>query len=124
MSFDKITPIIPVADLENATDWFKRCLGFSAQAVGVDMVHLSRDAAHIRLVLKVPDMDMSDPKRQQSVYIDVTDVDAVYATYRTEMEAAGKDCAPFDRPYGMREIHIIYESLLIYLGQPIATETP
>jgi hypothetical protein len=48
-----------VADLVDAADWFSRCLGFSAQTIGDEMVHLSKDTAHIRLVRKAPDMDMS-----------------------------------------------------------------
>lgn len=117
----QITPIIPVADLAHAGQWFSEKLGFDAQPVGDTMMHLRRDQVNIRLVLKADDMDMSDPRRQQSVYIDVKDIDAFYAAHGPALEADGEDCAPFDRPYGMREMHVIYESLLIYLGSPLKT---
>ena len=113
------TPIIPVSDLDHAGEWFTRCLGFNARLMGDAMVHLSRDNVHIRLVKKADDMDLNDPRRQQSVYITVDDVNAFYAVHRAALEEEDDDCAPFDRPYGMREMHIIYESLLMYFGSPI-----
>jgi hypothetical protein len=115
----RCTPIIPVANLADAGAWFTRCLGFQAHNVGDTMVHLNRDDVHIRLVLKADDMDMSDPRRQQSIYIDVDNVDALYAAHKDTLKASGDDCAPFDRPYGMREMHIVYESLLMFFGSPI-----
>jgi len=119
MTFLKCTPIIPVADLAHAGAWFSETLGFKAKSVGDTMVHLSRDSVHIRLVLKADDMDMADPKRQQSIYIDVDDVDAFFGVHGPALNSGGEDHAPFDRPYGMREVHVIYESLLIYFGSPI-----
>jgi hypothetical protein len=118
MTLSKCTPIIPVADLAHAGEWFTRCLGFNAQKAGDTMVHLSRDNVNIRLVQKAADMDMDDPRRQQSIYIDVDDVDAFYAVHKAPLEGEGEGCAPFDRPYGMREMHIIYESLLMFFGSP------
>lgn len=114
-----VTPIIPVADLTHAGNWFHNRLGFTATPVGDTMMHLKRDGVNIRLVLKADDMDMSDPRRQQSLYIDVQDIDAFYTEHGPALEQDGEDCAPFDRPYGMREIHVIYESLLIFLGSQI-----
>ncbi|MEP4198356.1 MAG: hypothetical protein ABJL99_22265 [Aliishimia sp.] len=123
MILRKCTPIIPVSDLKHAGDWFKRCLDFGAQPVGDTMVHLSRDAVSIRLIQKAPDMEMDDPRRQQSIYVDLEDVDIFYATHGPELESGGEDHAPFDRPYGMREMHVIYESLLIYFGSPMKANT-
>ncbi|GIT91719.1 hypothetical protein JANAI62_21760 [Jannaschia pagri] len=115
----RITPIIPVVDPVAAGAWFERCLGFEASPAGTGM-HLSRDAVNIRLVLKADDMDMSDPRRQQSVYINVSDVDAHFAACKDALEASGTQVRPpFDRGYGAREFHVIYESLLIFFGQPI-----
>jgi len=118
----RCTPIIPVADLAHAHDWFTRCLGFNAEWVGETMVHLHRDAVHIRLIRKADDMDMDDPRRQQSVYINVDDVDALHAAHKTALEDGGDYRAPFDRDYGMREMHIIYESLLMFFGSPTPKE--
>lgn len=119
MSLRKCTPIIPVSDLGHAGDWFQRNLGFTATTVGDTMVHLSRDAVSIRLVKKAPDMDLTDPRHQQSVYIDLDDVDVFYADHGPALETNGESHAPFDRPYGMREIHVIYESILMYFGAPL-----
>lgn len=118
MTMLKCTPIFPVADLAHAGEWFVRCLGFIAHKVGDTTVHLSRDSVNIRLILKAEDMDMTDPRRQQSMYIDVENVDAFYVAHKDALEKDGDDYAPFDRPYGMREMHIIYESLLIFFGSP------
>lgn len=122
MTLTRCTPIIPVANLSDAGAWFTRCLGFQADRVGDTMVHLSRDDVHIRLIQKADDMDMSDPKRQQSIYIDVENVDTLYAAHKDALEEGGGDCVPFDRPYGMREMHVIYQSLLIFFGSPIKEE--
>jgi hypothetical protein len=119
MMFAKCTPIIPVADLVDAGAWFARCLGFVATPVGDTMVHLARDEVNIRLVQKADDMDMADPRRQQSIYIDVVDIDAFYATHGPALEEDGNSRPPFDRTYGMREVHVIYESLLMFFGTPI-----
>ncbi len=118
MTMIRCTPIIPVSDLDHAAAWFTRCLGMKTEDMG-GSVHLSRDAVHIRLVRKAPDMDMDDPRRQQSIYINVPDVGAFCATHGSEMARDNKVRPPFDRDYGAREIHIIYESLLIFIGQPI-----
>jgi hypothetical protein len=118
MTLTRCTPIIPVVDPVQAGEWFKRCLGFAADTVGDGMVHLNQDHVHIRLIQKADDMDMADPRRQQSIYIDVDDVDAFYAVHKGALTATGDECAPFDRPYGMREMHVIYESLLMFIGSP------
>lgn len=93
---ERCTPIIPVSDLAHAAEWFWRCLG----------------------------MDMDDPRRQQSIYINVADVDAFFAAHKANLETSQKLRPPFNRDYGAREIHVIYESLLIFIGQPWPVETP
>lgn len=114
----RITPIIPVTDPKVAGDWFVRGLGFTAVPHGTGM-HLTRDAANIRLVRRTDDMDMSDPRRQQSIYINIVDIDAFWEEHGDVLGAEAEVRSPFDRDYGMREIHVIYESLLIYFGSPI-----
>ena len=118
------TPVIPVSDLDHAGEWFTRCLGFNARQIGDAMVHLSRDNVHIRLVKKADDMDLNDPRRQQSVYISTDDVDAFFAAHSQALEAAGAHFRPpFDRDYGMRELHVAYESLLMFFATPIDKDT-
>ena len=123
MTFIKCTPIIPVTDLNHAGTWFSERLGFTATAVGATMMHLHRDGVGIRLVRKADDMDLGDPRHQQSAYIDVDDIDAFFSEHGKALSIDGGDYAPFDRPYGMREIHVIYESLLLFFGSPI-TDLP
>ncbi|MGE4185814.1 MAG: hypothetical protein AB7E81_12590, partial [Hyphomicrobiaceae bacterium] len=57
-------------------------------------------------------------------YIDVDDVDALYAELAPQLAAlpAGRVRAPFDQPYGQRELHVIDEDCsLIFFGQRIAS---
>jgi len=116
--YTRITPIVPVSDLAHAKDWFERCLGFRGDWIGDTGVHLHRGAANIRLIDKAPDMDMDDPRRQQSLYLNVDDVDAFYAEFRAAL-ADSEVRPPFNRDYGAREVHVIYESLLVFVGQPL-----
>ena len=124
MTLTQCTPIIPVADLQHAGAWFSDCPGFHADHMGGTGVRLSRDAAVIHLVQAGDDMDMDDPRRQQSVYISLEDVDAFYAGHKSALDTGGTRVrAPFDRDYGMRELHVIYESLLMFFGAPISKDS-
>ncbi len=116
--FRRCSPIIPVSNIEEAVLWFDKHLGFQTSFVSDKKACLKRDDATLWLILKAPDMDLQDERRQQSCYIDVLDVDAVYEERATELNALPRENfrAPFDQDYGQREFHVIYEGLLIFIG--------
>ncbi len=114
------TPSLPVADIPAAETFLRDCLGFNVAHRGEGHVLCCREAAFVRLIRAAPDADMDDPARQLVIYIDVDDVDAFFDAYRQGLDALPKGHfrAPFDQPYGQREMHIIHGPFLFILGQP------
>lgn len=116
---DAITPLVPVSDVGAAVRFFEDVLGFSCSLRNDSYAFVGRDNAMIRLILAPPDADMRDPARQLSCYIDVTDIDALYASLKSALDKlpAGHVRAPFNQDYGQREFHVIFDALLIFFGE-------
>ena len=101
IDFTSVSPIVPVRNLDVALARYRR-LGFDARAYegperygfvdrGSVSIHLSEWADH-------------DPKRTaSSVYLYVSDADALYAEWAALDNLEGRLLAPSDRPYGLRE---------------------
>ena len=122
----QISPIIPVTSVAAAAEFFCETLGFrlATPRDDVSFAVVARDEARFSFVPAPPDADMDDEARQCSAYVTVDDVGELWV----ELEAAlsrlpkGRIRAPFDQAYGMREFHVIYESLLIFFASPIAQD--
>ena len=83
---------------------------------------MRHDQIAIRIVEVDDNVDLFDPNRQNSFYIDVTDIDALYAMLEPRLSTLpkGRVKAPFNQDYGQREFHVIDEDCtLIYLGEGI-----
>jgi hypothetical protein len=101
IAFDSVSPIVPVRDLDVALDRYRR-LGFDAHAYegperygfadrGSVSIHLSEWAEH-------------DPLRTaSSVYLYVSDADALYAEWEALHDLDGHLVPPRDTRYGLRE---------------------
>jgi hypothetical protein len=101
IDFTSVSPIVPVRNLDVALARYRR-LGFDARAYegperygfvdrGSVSLHLTEWADH-------------DPKRTAaSVYLYVSDADALYAEWAALDNLEGRMIAPHDRPYGLRE---------------------
>ena len=115
------TPSLPLNDIPAAEAFLRDCLGFEVAHRDGDHVVMQRDAAWVRLIKASPDADMDDPARQLVLYIDVDDVDAFFAGYARALEALPAEHfkAPFDQPYGQREMHVIHGPFLFILGHPL-----
>lgn len=99
--FASVAPIIPVRDLDVALDRYRR-LGFDARGYegperygfvdrGSVSMHISEWAEH-------------DPLRTAaSVYLYVSDADALYAEWAALQDLDGRLLQPIDTPYGLRE---------------------
>lgn len=114
------TPSLPVADIPAAEAFVRDCLGFETVYREEKHALCQRDAAFVRFINAPPDADMDDPDRQLVIYIDVDDVEAFHDAHRSALEAlpARHFRAPFDQPYGQREMHVIHGPFLFILGQP------
>jgi Glyoxalase/Bleomycin resistance protein/Dioxygenase superfamily len=100
-----VSPIVPVRDLEIALARYRR-LGFDARAYqgperygfvdrGSVSIHLTEWADHNPL------------RTAASVYLYVSDADALYAEWAALDNLDGRLSAPDDRPYGLREFAYI-----------------
>jgi hypothetical protein len=101
IDFNSVSPIVPVRNLDLALDRYRR-LGFDARGYegperygfvdrGAVSIHLTEWAEH-------------DPLRTAaSVYLDVSDANALYEEWHALEDLDGRFIAPHDRPYGLRE---------------------
>ena len=105
----QITPFMHVRDLQSAVAFMEEVLGFStAVRMGDAYAYLEREGAGIR-VMAYPDAHVFEGGRDRfAYYIDVRDVDLVYAELRPRLEAlpAGDVHGPADKDYGQRELLI------------------
>jgi catechol 2,3-dioxygenase-like lactoylglutathione lyase family enzyme len=121
VEFYRVTPVIPVRDLDAALDRY-RLLGFAVTEyegperyafVERDLVsmHLSESHEH-------------DPARGGAVvYVYVSDADALHAEW-SRSGVPGRLGEPGDRPYGLREFgYVDPDGTLHRVGSPLAQPT-
>lgn len=122
MELTQITPFVPCTVLGVQIEFYRDVLGFTLgfQAEGYAFLH--RDKVAVRLVQVSDDVDLHNPERQGSFYIDVKGVDALYAGLKPALEVLpkGRVRAPFDQPYGQREFHVADEDCtLVFFGETV-----
>lgn len=120
MKLTQITPFVPCTSLQKQIAFYRDCLGFTVGFEAHNYAFLRRDTVAVRLVEVSGHVDLSHPKRENSFYIDVQDIDAVYASLRSALEGLPevRVRAPFDQPYGQREFHVADEDCtLIFFGE-------
>ncbi len=121
-----VSPVLLVADLDRAVDYFGERLGFECQVHGdpPNVGTAKRDAATILLVL-ASDSERIVPNWKivhniWDAYIRVDDVDAVYA--EVQERGAGIDYTIYDAPHGFREFGVQDpDGHDIAFGQPLET---
>lgn len=117
-----LTPMLPVADKARSIEFFEGTLGFETRVDMDNYAYLKRDDVALRLIEIGDGCDTKSENRQVHCYIDVDDVDALYAELKPALDClpAGRVRAPFDTDYGMRELHVKDEdALLISFGQEL-----
>ena len=100
MSFDRLSPVFPVRDIESALEHYSR-LGFAVRRYeGPDAYAFAeRDGIEIHLA----QVDDLKPKRNMSaVYLYVDDADALFREW-SKAGIDGRLVAPTDTSYGLRE---------------------
>lgn len=120
----QITPMLLVADLTASIAFFETALGFECRVrmEDFDYAYLVRDSVAVRLLGVGPGIDTHDEKRQVHCYIDVDDVDALYAELKPELDKLpeGRVRPPHDTEYGQRELHVTdLDTLLISFGHEL-----
>jgi catechol 2,3-dioxygenase-like lactoylglutathione lyase family enzyme len=121
-NFIQITPFMHVDDLEKAVAFFIDVLGFRALNHAGDYAYLHRETAGIR-ILRNSGTDGAPPgNRRFAYYVDVRDVDALYAELKPKLDTLPKGDVhgPADKPYGQRELLVLApDGNLIAFGQAI-----
>jgi len=123
-NFLQITPFMHVTDLERAVGFFTGILGFTRYPLPhKDYAYLTRETVGIR-ILEERDPNCGAPpgNRRFCYYIDVRDVDALYAELKPKLDTlpAGDVHGPADKPYGQRELLVLApDGNLIAFGQAI-----
>ncbi len=119
---NQITPFVPCSSLARQLAFYAQVLGFKVGFQADNYAYLHRDNAAVRLVKVDGSIDLKHPQREGSFYIDVDDVDGVYAAMSAQLDTLpkGRVRAPFDQDYGQREFHVSDEDCtLIFFRQPI-----
>jgi hypothetical protein len=122
MNFIQITPFMHVGDLESALAFFNDIVGFKALIHTEDYAYIEREGVGIR-ILKNHGSDGAPPgNRRFAYYVDVRDVDALYAELKPKLDTLPKGDVhgPADKLYGQRELLVLApDGNLLAFGQAI-----
>jgi catechol 2,3-dioxygenase-like lactoylglutathione lyase family enzyme len=122
-NFIQITPFMHVTDLEPALTFFTDTLGFKVLFRMDNYAYLHRETVGFRL-LEQEGPDGAPPgNRRFAYYIDVHDVDALYAELKPKLDALPKGDVhgPADKHYGQRELLVLApDGNLIAFGHAIS----
>ncbi len=120
-NFIRITPFIHVPDIEAALKFFND-LGFTTYFRMGGYAYVQRECAGVRLMQKENDDDAPPGNRRFAYYIDVEDIEKLYAELKPVLDAmpAGNVHGPADKPYKQRELCILApDGNLLVFGQAI-----
>jgi catechol 2,3-dioxygenase-like lactoylglutathione lyase family enzyme len=124
-NFIQVTPFMHVEDLERALTFFTGILGFETQFRADGYAYVHRETAGFR-ILEQHGADGAPPgNRRFAYYIDVRDVDGLYAELKPKLDTLPKGdvYGPVDQSYGQRELLVLApDGNLIAFGQAILRE--
>lgn len=109
-----LSPMIPSFNMTETFRFFKEVLSFTPEMETPQYSILSKDGLTIHILPAGQDIG------QMEFYLEVDDVDQLWAAIKDKLTGL-RVREPFDREYGMREIHIeIPETkTLLFIGQVI-----
>ncbi|MFM9839899.1 MAG: hypothetical protein ACKVOQ_16655 [Cyclobacteriaceae bacterium] len=109
-----LSPMIPSYNLEGTATFFKNLFDFKQEMDTPTYAILNKDGLSIHLLRAGVDIG------QMEFYLEVDDVDVVWNSIKNKLEGI-KVKEPFDRDYGMREIHIgvPHTNALLFVGSMI-----
>ena len=122
MLMHQITPFVPCSSLDRQIVFYHNVFGFTVGFQADNYAFLRRDDVAIRLVQVDSSVDLNHPEREGSFYIDVRDIDALYASLKSKLETLPPERvrAPFNQDYGQREFHVADEDCtLIFFGEAV-----
>ena len=108
-NFIQVTPFLHVDNLERAVAFFTEILGFETRYRANNYAYVHRETTGFR-ILEQRGADGAPPgNRRFAYYIDVRDVDGLYAELRPKLESLPKGdvYGPVDQTYGQRELLVL-----------------
>jgi catechol 2,3-dioxygenase-like lactoylglutathione lyase family enzyme len=121
-NFIQLTGFLYVDNLERALTFFNDILGFETQFRRADYAYVHRETAGFR-IWEQTGADAAPPgTRRFAYYIDVRDVDGLYAELKPRLDTLPKGDVhgPMDKSYGQRELLVLApDGNLIAFGQAI-----
>jgi catechol 2,3-dioxygenase-like lactoylglutathione lyase family enzyme len=119
--FEQVTPFLHVPDLQKALDFFTDILGFTVPFRQDGYAYIHRETVGFRL-LEAEENQAAAGRRRFAYYIDVRDVDALYAELKAKLDTLppGDVHGPADKPYGQRELLVLApDGELIVFGMEV-----
>jgi catechol 2,3-dioxygenase-like lactoylglutathione lyase family enzyme len=119
--FEQVTPFLHVPDLQKALDFFTDILGFTVPFRQDGYAYIHRETVGFRL-LEAEEDQAAAGRRRFAYYIDVRDVDALYAELKPKLDTLppGDVHGPADKPYGQRELLVLApDGELIVFGMEV-----
>ena len=109
-----LSPMIPSFSINETVSFFQNLLDFKIARDDKTYVILSKDNATIHILRAGSDIG------EMEFYLEVDDVEQVWKSMK-DQPGEIKVKEPFDREYGMREIHVIIPQTktLMFIGQAI-----
>ena len=119
-----ITPFMHVADVDEAVRFFVDVLGFKAWIHVPGYAYVQRETAGVRILRasQTPGEVPSPGTGTFRYYIDVEDVDGIYAELKPKIDAlwGGQVHGPVNQEYGQREFMVTApDGDLVVFGQSI-----
>ncbi len=108
-NFVQVTPFMHVDDIEKALAFFNDILGFETLLRQENYAYLHRETVGFR-ILEQRGADGAPPgNRRFAYYIDVRDVDRLYAELKPKLDTLPKGdvFGPVNQPYGQRELLVL-----------------
>ena len=121
-NFIQITPFMHVNDLEKALAFFNEILGFETLWRMADYAYVHRETAGFRILEQKGPKGAPPGNRRFAYYIDVHDVDALYAELKPKLDSLPKGDVhgPANKHYWQRELLVLApDGNLIAFGQKI-----
>ena len=122
-NFIQVTPFMHVTDLDRAITFFTETLGFETLFRVANYAYVEREKVGFRLLEQTGGDGAPPGNRRFAYYIDVHDVDRLYAELRPKLDAlpTGDVYGPVDQSYGQRELLVLApDGNLIAFGQAIS----
>lgn len=124
-NFIQITPVMWVPDLDAALFFFTDLLGFRVLVNGGGYAYVDREGVGVRIMDRTIYADVAPGDRRFAHYIDVRNVDALYAELKPKLDGLppGEVHGPANKPYGQRELCVLApDGDLVVFGQAIAQD--